>query len=247
MRRETAYRDNQAPKSPPMAQDDNTSDQFIREVDEELRRDQIADIWKRYGRYIIAACVLVVAITAGFRGYDWWQAKTAAERGDAYLDALEAREQGNRQAAEELLSGLAETGGGYGVLARFQKAAADLDAGDPLAAIAGYDALAADTAVEANLRDLARLRGALVALDRGDGAGAATRVEELAVVGNPWRHAAREILGTIAYTDKRLDEARDLFAQIQSDAEAPSGLRDRANVMISLIDGMLAPESEVTQ
>ena len=227
-----------------MAHDDNTSDQFIREVDEELRRDQLAALWKQYGRYLIAVCVLVVAVTAGFRGYDWWRARQAAERGDAYLDALEAQEQGNRETAQALLSGLSDSGGGYGVLARFQQAAAALDAGDSSTAIAAYDALAADTSMEANLRDLARLRAALVALDSGDPAGAASRVESLAVAGNPWRHAAREILGTVAYTDKRLDEARGLFAQVQSDAEAPAGLRSRANVMISLIDGMLAPAAD---
>ncbi|MHA1189673.1 MAG: tetratricopeptide repeat protein [Alphaproteobacteria bacterium] len=230
-----------------MANDDNTSEQFIREVDEEFRRDQLTALWMRYGRYVIAACVLVVAITAGLRGNDWWQAKQAAERGDAYLDAIEARQEGDSQAAGEIFTELTENGGGYGVLARFQTAAADADAGDPNAALASYDALAADTKVDANLRDLARLRAGLVALGSGDGAGATSRVESLATAGNPWRHSAREILGTVAFTQSRLEEARTLFSQVQSDAEAPANLRERANVMISLIDGMVEPAAGDTQ
>ena len=52
-----------------MANDERQSEQFIREVDEELRRAQLKAIWDRFAPLIIGVCVLVVAVTAGYRGW----------------------------------------------------------------------------------------------------------------------------------------------------------------------------------
>ena len=55
------------------------------EVDEEVRREQLRKLWERYGFLLIAACVLLVAGVAGWRGYEWWEAKWAAEAGNALV------------------------------------------------------------------------------------------------------------------------------------------------------------------
>ena len=43
---------------------------FYREVDEELRREQLKTTWQRYGLWIIAAVILFLAAIAG---YLYWQ------------------------------------------------------------------------------------------------------------------------------------------------------------------------------
>lgn len=43
---------------------------FLREVDEELRRDSAVQFWNRYGRLLIGA---VVAGLVAFGGYLLWQ------------------------------------------------------------------------------------------------------------------------------------------------------------------------------
>lgn len=223
----------------PMAHDDRTSDQFIREVDEELRRDQLKSLWDRFGLFVIAAAVLIVLITAGYRGWIWWQDRQAAEWGDRYVAAVEASESGERDRAEEMLSEIVEKGaGGYPVLARLRLAAVRAEAGQTDAAIELYDNVAADRSVEAVIRDLARLRAALLALNQDELDGAVERAEGLAVSGSPWRHAAREVLGTAAFERGQLEEARERFVAIQQDAESPREARTRATVMIELIDGM---------
>ena len=63
-----------------MATEDRQSEQFIREVDEELRRAQLKAIWDRFAPLIVGVCVLVVLVTAGYRGWIWWQAREAAQR-----------------------------------------------------------------------------------------------------------------------------------------------------------------------
>jgi len=224
-----------------MADDDRTTDQFIREVNEELRRDQLKELWDRFGTLIITVCVAVVAITAGYNGRVWWQEKQAAEAGDRYLAALQAIDGGDTAKARQALEEMATSGaGGYVILARLRSAALAAQSGDTSTAMAGFDAIADDNGADQTIRDLARLRAALIALDTGDLDGAESRVAGLAVAGNPWRHAAREINGTLAYARGDLDAARQRFATINSDEEAPIDARSRAELMLSLIDGQMS-------
>ena len=228
-----------------MANDDRTTDQFIREVDEELRRDQLKELWDRFGTLIIAVCVGVVAITAGYNGWVWWQEKQAAEAGDRYLAALQSIDGKNTEKARQALEEIAGNGpGGYAMLARLRSAALAAQSGDTSTAMTGFDAIADDSGADNTIRDLARLRAALIALDTGELDGAENRVEALAGAGNPWRHAAREIIGTVAYARGDMAAARERFATIQSDVEAPADARNRAGLMLSLIDGQM-PASAV--
>lgn len=224
-----------------MANDDRQSQQFVREVDEELRRDQLKALWNRFAPVIIGACVLIVLITAGYRGFIWWQERQAAEAGDRFMAALEEIESGDRARGEAELRAVSEEGGrGYAALARLRLAGAQSASGDKAAALQAYDAVANDTSVSGPLRSLARIRGGLIALDMGDAAGARERALPLDQPGNPWRHAAREILGTAAYKTGELQQAREYFAEIQQDAESPADIWVRSGMMVSLIDGQLS-------
>jgi hypothetical protein len=156
-----------------MANEDRQSQQFIREVDEELRRAQLKAIWDRFAWLIIGACVLVVLLTAGYRGYLWWQERQAAQAGDRFMAAVEAIESGNRAEGEAELARIAADGaGGYPMLAQFRLAGEKAAAGAKAEALAAYDGIAADRAATQPMRDVARIRAALLALDLGDLAGA---------------------------------------------------------------------------
>jgi len=230
-----------------MANDERQSETFIREVDEELRRDQLKSLWNRFAPYIIGVCVLIVAITAGYRGWVWWQEKQAAEAGDRFMAALSQIETGDKAKGEADLAAIAaQAGTGYSALAKLRLAGGKA-ASDKPAALAAYDAVAKDAGVPQPLRDLGRVRAALLALDTGDLAGAKERAEPLNNAGNPWRHAAREVIGTADYQAGELQAARDVFTEIQQDAETPQDLWLRSGLMVSLIDSQLAaPEAKPT-
>jgi hypothetical protein len=225
-----------------MANDERRSETFIREVDEELRREQLQTLWNRFGWIFIGICVLIVLITAGYRGWIWWEERQAAQAGDRFLAALEEMQSGDREEGEAALQAIADGSGGYAALARLRLAGINAAAGDDEAALADYDSLVADGSLSQSIRELARVRAALLALDAGDTAGATERAEPLDEAGNPWRHVVRDILGTAAYQEGRLDEARDYFLAIQQDAETPPTTWVRAGMMVSLIDGEL-PEA----
>ena len=63
-------------------------DSFIREVNEELRSDQMKGAWRRFGRYLIALAVLIVLGTVGFKVYQYWDDNASSSTGDQFLAAM---------------------------------------------------------------------------------------------------------------------------------------------------------------
>ena len=131
---------------------------IFNEVDEELRREQFKRLWDRYGILIIALAVLFVAAVGGWRGYQWYEAKKAAEAGTAFDAAAVLSEQGQHKEAEAAFAKIAADGtASYRVLAKMREAAS-LAQQDPKAAVAIYDAVAADRSLDQMQRDLAMMR-----------------------------------------------------------------------------------------
>lgn len=215
-----------------------SDDSFIREVNEELRQDQARAIWDRYGPVALALAVLVVVVTAGYVAYDYWDASRANASGDSFSQALLLAGEGKSDEALSALEELEANGyGAYPVLARMRAATVLAEKGDFAGAVAAFDAVAADDAIPASLRDMARLRAAFVLVDNGSYQDVASRVEALAADTNPVRHAAREAMALSAWKEGKAVDALKLYDQILADQQAPRNIRDRATVMAELIRG----------
>ena len=138
------------------------------EVDEEVRRDQLKKLWDQYSIYIIAGALLIIAAVGGWRGYQYLEAKKAAEAGAAFDKAVELSEQNKHAEAEAAFADLAaKAPSGYRMLARL-RAAAEVATRDPQAAAKMYDDIAADRSVGAPEQDLARIRAAAIAAGHHD-------------------------------------------------------------------------------
>lgn len=215
-----------------------SNDSFIREVNEELRQDQLRSLWRRFGPFIIAAAVLVVLATAAYVGYERWTISRANRSGDAFGRALELAEQGNHEEALGALEELESSGyGAYPLLARLRAATTLAQDGQVEEAIAKLDAVAEDGSAPGAIRDIARLRAALLLVDRGSYEDVASRVEPLTADSNPMRHTAREALALAAWKEGDRENAMALFGQIIDDPQAPAGTRQRAEMMSELIAG----------
>ena len=179
-----------------MADDDT----FIREVNEEIRKEQAKAIWDRYGPILIGLALLVVLATSAYVGYRYWDESRANTSGDAYSQALRLANEGKEDDALAALADIEKSGyGAYPVLARMRSATVKADKGDVAAAVSELDAVAADGSIPQSLRDMARLRAALLLVDTGSYADVSSRVEALAADGNALRHSAREALGLSAW------------------------------------------------
>ncbi|MBX9634692.1 MAG: tetratricopeptide repeat protein [Magnetospirillum sp.] len=213
--------------------DDASADLLIREVDDELRHEQMQQLWQKYGSVAVSAAVALVLAVAGWQGWHTWQTKQRQQSGASFTAAMQSLEQGKPDEALAALGKVAADGSsGYRVLADMKLADIKLNAGDRDGAIALYERVAASGADEV-YRDLSQLKAAYLKLDSADPAAVEKMVEKLAVESSPWRHSAREVLALAAA--KRGDEAKaaDLFRKIADDAAAPQGVRARAAEMLA--------------
>jgi hypothetical protein len=210
---------------------------IFREVDEEVRREQLKKLWDRYGNYVVAAAILLVAAVAAWRAYMWWEAKKAAETGAAFEAATTLAEAGKRSEAETAFAKIATDGtAGYRHLARMREAA-ELAQGDAKAAIAAYDQIVADRAVGPVLQDLAALRAGALLIDSGALAEAQRRLEPLAANDRTFRHTAREFLVLAAWRAGDATAAKRWFDLIMTDAQTPAATRSRVEMLMALGTG----------
>lgn len=221
--------------------DDAAADLLIKEVDEELRQDQATQLWKKYGNLVIGGAVAIVLAVAGWQGWNTWQAKQRQEASLRYAAALDQVAAGKARDAAEALARLAADGtAGYQVLARLQQAELAMAAGDQQRATELYDQVAADGAVDAVYRDLARLKAAYLKLDAGDAAAIEASVQPLAAESSAWRHSAREVLALAALKRGDKGRAAELFGRLAEDSAAPQGVRSRAAEMVASLGGKVS-------
>jgi hypothetical protein len=207
---------------------------IFNEIEEDLRRERMERLWKRFGPVVVGIAVLIVLGVSGWRAYDWYSAKQARETGGRFAEALQLSSEGKQKEAEAALDALAKDAPtGYAVLAQF-RAASELASTDKPAAAARFEAIAQDISVPALLRDLARIRAALMLVDTGSQADVASRVEPLTAAGNGWRHSAREILALSAWKAGNLDETRRWAEELVVDPETPPGARGRGQLLLDL-------------
>jgi len=208
---------------------------IFQEVDEEVRRERLKKLWDRYGGYAIAAAVALVLAVAAWRGYEWWQAKQAAQFGDAFMAATKLSEEGKHAEAEAAFARVATEGtSDYRMLAKLSEAS-DLATTDRKAAVAAYDAIAADRSVSQPLRDLATVRSALLLVDNAPFGELGARLEPLTGPDATFRHPARELLALAAWRNGDMSAARRWVDMIVADPETPESLRSRIGIIRALL------------
>lgn len=204
-------------------------DAFLREVDEEYRRSQLAGLWKRCGTIAIAAVVLGLAALAGWLFWQDRQEKAAGEAGAALIRATEQLEVGEGARARPVLEAMTRDGpGAYAGLARMVLANDALAGGDRAKARGLYEAVANDSTLPQPLRDAALVKAVRTGFDQMRPADVIAKLKPLAVPGNPWFAVAGELVAVAHFKDGKPEAAKPiLIAMVKDDKLGPS-LRTRA-------------------
>ena len=219
-----------------MALTPQNNEAFLREVDEELRRDQALALWRRWGRVAIVA---VVAALLAFAGYLFWrhQQNVAAEReGEQLQRAYDYLGAGDTAAAAKPLGELAQSSrDGYRVLAAFTQADIALNENDYRGAAAIFGRIAGDTSVAQPFRDLALIRQTTAEFDTLQPVVVVQRLQGLTAPGNPWLGSAGELVAMAYLKQGRRDLAGQTFGRIAQEESAPRSVRQRAVQMAGLL------------
>ena len=228
---------------------DARSDQvFLREVDDELRRDQMADLWRRWGLWLIAAILVALALFAAWLGWQHHRETVAGREGEQLTGAYDALGGGRTAEAGTALATLAGSSrDGYRVMAQFSQADLLLQARKDREAAAKFAAIAVDGSLAKPFRDLALIRQTAAEYDQLKPQVVVERLRPLAVAGGPWLGRAGEMLAAAYVKEGRRDLAATLFGQIAQGDDVPQSLRQRAVQMAGAMSAdPSAPGGEAT-
>ncbi len=212
-----------------MALTPQNNEAFLREVDDELRRDQMMTFWERYGRWTIAGIVVALAAFAGFLYWQHRQTEAAGVQGEQLQTAYDAL--GNSQpdqAATTLAPIAASNRDGYKALALMTQADILLSKQQDKAAAAKFAGIVADTSIAQPFRDLALIRQTTAEFDALKPQVVIERLRPLAVAGNPYFGSAGELVAMAYLNSGRKDLAGQMFGQIATDETVPETIRQRA-------------------
>ena len=227
-----------------MALTPQNNEAFIREVDEELRREQMSNIGKRYGLWIIVAVLLALA---AFGGWTWWnhhQNALAGEQGEQLATALDDIQQG-RVAQANAIVGKLTTSDKDAVRATALLTQADmlLSKNDTKGAAAAFGKVAADETLAQPFRDMALVRQTAVEYDSLQPQQVIDRLRGLADKGSPWLGSAGEMVAVAYLRQNKLKQAGQTFALIAQTDGVPESLRARAVQMAGSLGVDAAPSA----
>ena len=209
--------------------------EIFREIDEELRRENLLKLWSRYGKYIVAAVVAIVLVIGGIMAWRDQQADARRAQGGRFTSALAMARQGKEADAAKLFGALAQEGGGYSVAGAFEQAELLTKAGDRKAAIAVYEKLAGSAGVDPEFRELAVLLSVMQSLPDADPKTAIERLQPLTASGNPWRASALDLTAAAKLKAGDRSGALEIYQKLADDLAAPQGLRARAAEMAAAL------------
>lgn len=215
-----------------MALTPQSNEAFLREVDDELRRDQALAFWRRYGRWLVIG---VIVALAAFAAWLFWREhrREVAEADGAKLQAAYDAWGANRSAdADKAFAALAASDiEGYRVSAIFSQAEMLLNRKDAKGAVAKFAQVAGDTSVAQPFRDLALVRQTTVEFDALKPDVVVARLKPLAAPGNPWFGSAGELVAAAYLRQGNRALAGQLFAKMAQDEDVPTSIRQRATDM----------------
>lgn len=220
---------------------------IFREVDEEVRRDNVAKLWSRYKTAVFVTAFLVAAATGAWRFYEDNRIKTAEAANVRFQSASNLARQGKRDEAIEAFEAIAKDAPkGYAALARL-RVAEELLATDKAKAVAEFDALAKDKDVDKLTQEVARLRAAMVEMEEGDRQKMELRLGPLEANVSPFRYSAQEWMALDALENGDYDEAGRVFDLLANDRDAPQSMRRRAAVYQALLRAARAAKPTGTE
>jgi hypothetical protein len=207
----------------------DSGETFLREVDENLRRDQLQDIARKYGAWIIAGVLLLLAATGGWIYWQDRQKKAAAEQSEVLAQIYTDIGAGKLTTVPQRLDAIAgNSSGALKASAMLTRAAVAVEQDDRPLATAKFREIVADDDLPQPYRDLALIRSTAIEFDTIRPEQVVARLQPLTKPGNPWFGSAGELTAMALIKQGKKLEAGRLFAAVAADQQVPDSIRARS-------------------
>ena len=205
------------------------TDTFVREVDENLRRDRIRDFFIDNKAWLIGAVILFLVASGGFIWFQQHREKLAEQHVEQLAEISKDIGTGKTQNVAQELDDLSNSGSkSVRATALFTRAAFAIQQSDNKLAIATYKKIADDGSLPKPYRDAALIRQTALEFDQLSPDQVVTRLQPLAKAESPWFGSAGEMTALALVKQGKTKEAGQLFAALAKDKDVPQSLRDRS-------------------
>ena len=204
---------------------------IFQEIDEDLRQDKAARLWKAYGKYVVSLAIFIILAIAGYRFIVHINEENREQASELYELASEAGRTGDKKAAIELFSDerFNETIG-YAIISKLKKATLAKSNNDPEGMAIVLKQIVTNEEIPSYLRNLARLK--LIASDSDN---YISQLDALIEGDGPWKFLALELKGGMELEVGNLKEARSIFKELTIEADTPNNMRRRASEILKAL------------
>ena len=212
------------------------SEEFIREVDEELQEERYAKIWRKIGPYVISLAIGIVLFTSGVVFWNNYTEDKKQKLGDDFTAAVELIKEEDFDTALIALERITDKASdGYVTIAKMKKASILIQKKQILEGLEIYEDLE-KTAFDQSFKDMSTILFVLNAIDHKPSDILLDKIERL-TENSSWKYSALELKGFILLNDKKFSESKKIFNTIIEMGNAPTTLASRARDMVDFLEG----------
>jgi hypothetical protein len=212
-----------------LAQPPDISETFVKEVDENLRRDRINDFFKENGSWLIAGLILFLAACGGLIWYQQYRENRTEAQVEQLAQIYKAIAVGNTSKVPQQLDELSTSGSkAVRASALFTRAAFAVQENDNKLAIATYKKVRDDSSLPDAYRNAALVRETALEFDQLDPQQVIAQLAPIAKPGNPWFGSAGEMTALALIKAGKTKQAGQLFATLAKDKNVPESIRNRS-------------------
>ena len=210
------------------------SEEFIKEVDEDLKEEKRVKLWKKLLPYVLGFSFGVILLTSGFVFWENYTKNTNQSLGDDFTAAVGLASEDDVDAALLALDRIVDKGSdGYATIAKMKKASILIQKGDLEKGLAIYLDLERN-AVDQSFRDIATILYVLNSMDKVDPLILLEKVKPLEA-SKIWKSSALELKAFIYLKTEKKEQAKQTFQSILDQKNTPSSLSTRARNMIEYL------------
>lgn len=211
-------------------------DALLREVVDEVKNEQLQQVWNKYGLFIIIGIALVLTAAISFESLKSWQIKKQQELSNAYSIALSLQNQGRMDESLEIYTMLADKASGiYADTAKLQMANIYMEQGKQDDAFGILQAMADGRTETPQMAEIAALKLAAYKLDINAPAAEIIALLEPSLEDENASDVARELKAMLLLREKDTAGALSEYEKIVSSPNAADTLKTRATDMINLL------------
>ncbi|MAR64033.1 MAG: hypothetical protein CMP42_02545 [Rickettsiales bacterium] len=210
------------------------SEEFIKEVDEDLKEEKRVKLWKKLLPYVLGFSFGVILLTSSFVFWENYTKNTNQSLGDDFTAAVGLASEDDIDAALLALDRIVDKGSdGYATIAKMKKASILIQKGDLEKGLAIYLDLERN-AVDQSFRDIATILYVLNSMDKEDPLILLEKVKPLEA-SKIWKSSALELKAFIYLKTEKKEQAKETFQSILDQKNTPSSLSTRARNMIEYL------------